>query len=213
MQLGGYMRKLKALILNTTLKYGEEQSNTEALAREVMDIYSREGVEAEIVRLNDYTIKYGITDDAGEGDEWPQVFEKVKEADIVLIGTPLWLGEKSSIATLAIERLYGSSSFTDDNGQSIFYNKVGGVIVTGNEDGAKHAAASVLYGLSHIGFTIPPNVDAYWVGEAGPGPSYIEAGQDNDFTKKHVEMLAYNTMHLARMFKETPIPAQGNTLE
>ncbi|GAA3731508.1 flavodoxin family protein [Salinicoccus jeotgali] len=205
--------KLKALILNTTLKYGDEQSNTEGLAREVMDIYKQKEVEAEIVRLNDYNIKYGITDDAGEGDEWPQVFEKVKAADIVLIGTPLWLGEKSSIATLAIERLYGSSSFTDENGQSIFYNKVGGVIVTGNEDGAKHAAASVLYGLSHIGFTIPPNVDAYWVGEAGPGPSYIEAGQDNDFTKKHVEMLAYNTMHLARMFKETPIPTQGNALE
>ncbi|MHC0552889.1 flavodoxin family protein [Salinicoccus sp. CNSTN-B1] len=204
---------LKAVILNTTLKYGEEQSNTEALAREVIDIYKQEGVEAEIVRLNDYNIRYGITDDAGDGDEWPQVFDKVKQADIVLIGTPLWLGEKSSIATLAIERLYGSSSFTDENGQSIFYNKVGGVVVTGNEDGAKNAAASVLYGLSHIGFTIPPNVDAYWVGEAGPGPSYLEAGQDSDFTKKHVEMLAYNTMHLARMFKETPIPAQGNTLE
>ncbi len=204
---------LKAVILNATLKYGKEQSNTEALARGVTDIYEREGVESEIVRLNDYNIKYGITDDAGEGDEWPQVFEKIKAADIVLIGTPLWLGEKSSIATLAIERLYGSSSFTGDNGQSIFYNKIGGVIVTGNEDGAKHAAASVLYGLGHIGFTIPPNVDAYWVGEAGPGPSYIEAGQDNDFTKKHVEMLAYNTIHLARMFKENPIPAQGNTLE
>ncbi|MFB9860233.1 flavodoxin family protein [Salinicoccus siamensis] len=204
---------LKAVILNATLKYGKEQSNTEALARGVTDIYEREGVESEIVRLNDYNIKYGITDDAGEGDEWPQVFEKIKAADIVLIGTPLWLGEKSSIATLAIERLYGSSSLTNDKGQSIFYNKVGGVVVTGNEDGAKHAAQSILYGLSHIGFTIPPNVDAYWVGEAGPGPSYIEAGQDNDFTKKHVEMLAYNTIHLARMFKENPIPAQGNTLE
>ena len=204
---------LKAVILNATLKYGKEQSNTEALARGVTDIYEREGVESEIVRLNDYNIKYGITDDAGEGDEWPQVFEKIKAADIVLIGTPLWLGEKSSIATLAIERLYGSSSLTNDKGQSIFYNKVGGVIITGNEDGAKHAAASVLYGLSHIGFTIPPNVDAYWVGEAGPGPSYLDTDRDNEFTKTHVKMLAYNTMHLARMFKETPIPAQGNTLE
>ena len=141
------------------------------------------------------------------------IFEKVKAADIFIIGTPLWLGEKSSIATLAIERLYGSSSETNDKGQAIYYNKVGGVIVTGNEDGAKHAAASILYGLSHMGFVVPPNVDTYWVGEAGPGPSYIDAGQHNDFTKKHVEMLAYNTIHLAKILKKNPIPAEGNLID
>ena len=205
--------KLKALILNTTLKYGEDPSNTEVLAREVMDMYEDHDVETEIVRLNDYNIRYGIADDMEDGDEFPQILEKVKAADIVLIGTPLWLGEKSSIATLAIERLYGSSSLTNDKGQSIFYNKVGGVVVTGNEDGAKHAAQSILYGLSHIGFTIPPNVDTYWVGDAGPGPSYMDTDRDNAFTKQHVKMLAYNTMHLAKMFKEHPIPAEGNLME
>jgi multimeric flavodoxin WrbA len=166
-----------------------------------------------MIRLSDYTIAYGVSPDIGDGDEWPVLFKKVKEADILIIGTPLWLGEKSSIATLAIERLYGSSEEKNEAGQSIYYNKVGGVVVTGNEDGAKHAAASILYGLSHIGFVVPPNVDTYWVGEAGPGPSYIDAGQNNDFTKKHVEMLAYNTIHLATMLKKTPIPAQGNLLE
>lgn len=205
--------KLKALILNATLKYGEDTSNTEGLAQEVIDIYENHGVETEIVRMNDYNIRYGIADDMGDGDEFPAILEKAKAADIVLIGTPIWLGEKSSIATLAIERLYGSSSLTNDKGQSIFYNKVGGVIVTGNEDGAKHAAQSLLYGLSHIGFTIPPNVDTYWVGEAGPGPSYLDTDRDNAFTKTHVKMLAYNTMHLAKMFREHPIPAEGNTME
>lgn len=101
----------------------------------------------------------------------------------------------------------------NDKGQAVYYNKVGGVVVTGNEDGAKHASASILYNLSHIGFVIPPNVDTYWVGEAGPGPSYIEVGINNDFTKSHVRMLAYNTIHLATMLKNTPIPAEGNTLE
>lgn len=108
----------------------------------------------------------------------------------------------------------GLGSFTDTNGQSIFYNKVGGVVVTGNEDGAKHAAQSILYGLAHMGLTIPPNVDAYWVGEAGPGASFIEAeGYKNDFTMQHVKFLSYNLIHFARMLKEHPIPVKGNTLE
>ena len=204
---------MKAVILIASLKSTDEKSNTEALAEKVHMIYKNEEIDSEIIRLADYNIAYGIAPDMGQGDEWPSILEKVKAADILLIGTPLWLGEKSSIATLAIERLYGSSSETNDKGQAIYYNKVGGVIVTGNEDGAKHAAASILYGLSHIGFVVPPNVDAYWVGDAGPGPSYIDAGQQNDFTKKHVEMLAYNTIHLARILKKTPIPAVGNLID
>ena len=189
------MSKLKAVFLNTSLKSNDETSNTEALMQEVQSIYQEKGVESEILRLADYHIALGVEEDMGNGDEWPLIFKKVMAADIVIIGTPLWLGEKSSLATQAIERLYGSSSKTNDKGQAVYYNKVGGVVVTGNEDGAKHASASILYSLSHIGFVIPPNVDAYWVGEAGPGPSYIEAGKSNDFTKNHVRMLANNTMH------------------
>lgn len=206
------MGNLKALFLNASLKDSSESSHTDALSEEVQEIFVKEGVESEILRLADYKIALGVSGDMGEGDEWPKVFEKVMAADIVIIGTPLWLGEKSSVATLAIERLYGSSSETNEKGQSLYYNKVGGVVVTGNEDGAKHASASILYGLSHIGFVIPPNVDAYWVGEAGPGPSYMETDRDNAFTKKHVEMLAYNTIHLAEILKKTPIPAKGNLL-
>jgi len=207
------MSKLKAVFLNTSLKSTDEPSNTEALMQEVQTIYNEKGVESEIIRLTDYNIALGVDEDMGNGDEWPLIFEKVMKSDIVIIGTPIWLGEKSSLATQAIERLYGSSSKTNDKGQAVFYNKVGGVVVTGNEDGAKHASASILYSLSHIGFVIPPNVDTYWVGEAGPGPSYIEAGKDNDFTKSHVRMLAYNTIHLATMLRNTPIPPEGNTLE
>lgn len=207
------MQALKAVFLNCSLKSSEEVSNTEGIMKDVQTHYNQLGVESEIIRLADYRVALGVQEDMGDGDQWPEILEKVKAADILIIGTPLWLGEKSSLATLAIERLYGSSSVTNDKGQAIFYNKVGGALVTGNEDGAKHASASLLYGLSHIGFLIPPNVDAYWVGEAGPGPSYNEAGRDNDFTKTAIERLAYNTFHLAGLLKNNPIPAEGNTLD
>lgn len=207
------MQELKAVFLNCSLKSSDEISNTEGFMNDVQVHYNQLGVASEIVRLADYKIAYGIAGAMGGGDQWPEILEKIKAADIVIIGTPIWLGEKSSLATLAIERLYGSSSTTNDKGQSIFYNKVGGAVVTGNEDGAKHSAASILYGLSHIGFLIPPNVDAYWVGEAGPGESYLKAGKENKFTKSAIERIAYNTFHLAGMLKNNPIPAEGNTLE
>lgn len=204
----------KALFLNCSLKSSNEESNTEALMKEVITHFNKENVTSEIVRIVDYNIKFGVSEDEGYGDEWPEVFNKVKRADIVIIGTPVWLGEKSSVAKMVMERLDGGSGLTNDKGQYIYYNKVGGVVITGNEDGAKNAASSILYGLTHIGFTIPPNVDTYWVGEAGPGPSYIEAeGYKNDFTMEHAKIMAYNLMHFARMLKENPIPAEGNVVE
>ncbi|WP_404460517.1 flavodoxin family protein [Sutcliffiella horikoshii] len=204
----------KALFLNCSLKSSSEESNTEALMKEVIKHFNRENVESEIVRIADYKIKFGVSEDEGYGDEWPEVFNKVMHADIVIVGTPLWLGEKSSVATMVMERLYGGSGLTNDKGQYIYYNKVGGVVITGNEDGAKHAASSILYGLTHMGFTIPPNVDTYWVGEAGPGSSYMEAeGHKNDFTMEHAKIMAYNLMHFANMLKENPIPAEGNVVE
>ncbi|WP_163528226.1 flavodoxin family protein [Halobacillus ihumii] len=208
------MDDLKAIILNASLKKSDEASNTAALIEKVTDIFKKEKVEYEMVRLADYNISYGISDDLGNGDEWPGIFKKIKEADIVILGTPIWLGEKSSLAALAIERIYGGAGVTNDKGQSIYYNKVGGVVITGNEDGAKTAARSILYALSHVGFVIPPNVDTYWLGEAGPGPSYMEAeGGVNEFTDKHATMEAYNLIHLAKILKNNPIPAKGNTAD
>ncbi|MCF6139174.1 flavodoxin family protein [Pseudalkalibacillus berkeleyi] len=205
--------KLHTLVLNCSLKSSDETSHTQALIDESLKIFKEHDVTYDIVRLADYNIGYGITDDTGEGDDWPEIHEKVKAADILIIGTPLWLGEKSSIAAHAIERLYGASGHTNEKGQAIYYNKVGGVVITGNEDGAKNAARSVLYALSHIGFTIPPNVDAYWVGEAGPGPSYMDADGKNEFTEKNIKMMSHNLIHMARILKENPIPAEGNTMD
>lgn len=205
---------MKALILNCTLKGTDETSNTAALLQEAVRILEEEDVETETIRPSEYQIAHGVTPDAGNGDQWPEIYKKVKDANILIIGTPIWLGEKSSIATQVIERLYGASSETNEKGQSIYYNKVGAAVVTGNEDGGKHAAASIVYSLAHMGFTIPPNPDSYWVGDAGPGPSYIEAdGEKNDYTMQTIKFLSHNLVHFARMLEKHPIPAEGNTLE
>lgn len=205
---------LKALIINCTLKKSPDTSNTDALINEVVKHLEKEGVEAETIRMADYNVAHAMAIDAGEGDEWPQIYEKILEADILIIGTPIWMGEKSSYATKAIERIYAASGATNKKGQYIYYNRVGGAIVTGNEDGAKDSAKSILYALSHMGFIVPPNADTYWVGPAGPGPSFIEAeGNQNDFTMQHAKIMAYNLIHFARHFKMNPIPAEGNVIE
>ncbi|WP_100399081.1 flavodoxin family protein [Bacillus sp. FJAT-44742] len=205
------MERLKALYINTSLKKSNEPSNTEALIEKSSEWMKLENIETEVVRIADYTIIAGISDDMGDGDEWPLLMEKVKGADIIILGTPIWNGEKSSLASLVMERLYAQSGETNEKGQAIYYNKVFGCLVTGNEDGAKEAGKSILFGMANIGFTIPPNSLAYWVGEAGPGPSYMEAGQDSEFTKKNTKMMSYNLIHFARMFQQFPIPAVGNT--
>ncbi|TMW70769.1 flavodoxin family protein [Alteribacter natronophilus] len=202
---------MKCLMLNTSLKPSDEESNTSALLQEAARWMETEGVQAVELRIADYDVHPGIEPDMGNGDEWPELMARVKAADILVIGTPIWMGEKSSITTRIMERLNASSGEENEKGQPIYYNKVAGVVVTGNEDGAKHAAQSILYGMHHLGFTVPPNVEAYWVGEAGPGPSYMEAGRDSEFTKKNTKMMAFNLVHFARMLKEHPIPAKGNS--
>ena len=154
-----------------------------------------------------------MTEYGFETDGWPALFDKVMAADITMIGTPIWLGEKSSVCTRLIERLYGNSGQLNDAGQYAYYGKVGGCVVTGNEDGAKHCAMNVLYSLGHLGYCVPPQADCAWLGEAGPGPSYGDdgAGLDNDFTQRNVTFMAWNLMHLARLLRDAGgFPAHGN---
>ncbi|GAB3800422.1 flavodoxin family protein [Virgibacillus kimchii] len=205
------MSQLKAVILNCSLKTSDEESNTDALIKKFVSTFDEKNVKSEILRVADYTLGYGISADTGNGDEWPTILSKIKDANIVVLGSPVWLGEKSSISKLVLERLNGSSDETNDQGQPIFYNKVGGAVVTGNEDGAKKAAGELIFGLSQLGFLIPPNPLAYWVGDAGPGPSYIEAeGHKSEFTQENATMASHNLIHLAEMLDERPIPAEGN---
>lgn len=178
----------------------------------------KQGVTVEEIRPVDYNIPPGVQPDMTqlgfERDDWPTLFEKVLEADILVIGTPIWLGEKSSIATRVIERLYSNSGFLNAKGQSVFYGRVGGAIATGNEDGGKNCATQILYALAHLGYTIPPQADAVWLGEAGPGPSYLDensGGPENDFTNRNTTIMTWNLMHLASILKQNHgYPAEGN---
>lgn len=150
-------------------------------------------------------------------DEWPELYKKVQAADIFVVCGPIWLGDNSSQTKKLIERLYGNSSQLNEKGQWAYYGKVGGAIITGNEDGVKHCTSNILYSLQHIGYTIPPQADAGWIGPIGPGPSYLDkssGGPESDFTNRNTTFMSWNLMHMARMLKDNGgIPAYGNLPE
>lgn len=213
---------LKALFLNGTLAKSPEVSHTERLANISIEIMKKQGVETEIIRSIDRDIATGVwpdmTEHGAKTDEWPEIFKKVMAADILIIAGPIWLGDNSSETKKIIERLYACSSILNEAGQYAFYGKVGGCLITGNEDGIKHCAMNILYSLQHLGYSIPPQADAGWIGEAGPGASYGDddgkggkEGFDNDFTNRNTTFMTWNVLHLAKMLKDTGgIPAQGN---
>lgn len=214
--------ELRALFINTSLKRRKEESHTRLLLGASAAIMEKNGVSVEHLHLAERACPPGVYPDMTEHgwpeDEWPVLWEKVKAADILIVGTPLWLGEESSICRILIERLYAMSGQLNDRGQSIYYGKVGGCVITGNEDGIKHTAMTIGFALNHLGYTIPPQADCGWIGEAGPGPSYgdeIEdggrVGFDNDFTQRNTTIMTWNCMHLARLLKGTGgIPNKGN---
>lgn len=209
---------LRAVIFNCTLKKSPEISNTEGLINVSQKIFEKHGVKTEVIRSIDHDIATGVWPDMTEhgwkSDEWPELFKKVMDADILIIAGPIWLGDNSSETKKIIERSYACSSLLNEKGQYAFYGKVGGCLITGNEDGIKHCAMNVLYSLQHLGCAIPPQADAGWIGEAGPGPSYLDKGSggpENDFTNRNTTFMTWNLMHLAQMIKKAGgIPAYGN---
>lgn len=209
---------LKALFVNCTLKKSPRESHTDGLWQISREILEKNKVSVDSFRLVDELPAFGVqpdmTEEGWDEDSWPELYKRVQAADILIVGTPIWLGEKSSICSLLIERLYANSAQTNEAGQYAYYGKLGGCLITGNEDGAKHCGMNILYSLQHIGYTIPPQADAYWLGEAGPGPSYRDEdsnGPENEFTNRGVTFMTWNLMHLARMIKDAGgIPAHGN---
>lgn len=209
---------LSAVFLNCTLKKSPELSHTQGLIDLSAAIMEANGVATEVIRPIDHNIAFGVypdmTDHGWDHDDWPPMFDKVMAADILVLGTSIWLGEKTSVCTQVIERLYGNSGQLNDQGQYAYYGRVGGCLITGNEDGAKHCAMNILYSLQHLGYTIPPQADAAWLGEAGPGPSYLDEGSggpENDFTNRNTSFMTWNLLHSARMMKDAGgMPAHGN---
>ncbi|GAA4974870.1 flavodoxin family protein [Yinghuangia aomiensis] len=209
---------LTALYINCTLKRSPERSNTEGLVAISRHIMRKHGVTVDEFRAVDHDIATGVYPDMTEhgwaSDAWPGLYERVMAADILVLAGPIWLGDNSSVTKRVIERLYSCSSELNDAGQYAYYGRVGGCLITGNEDGIKHCASNVLYSLQHIGYTIPPQSDAGWIGEAGPGPSYLDPGSggpENDFTNRNTTFMTWNMLHLARLLKDAGgLPAYGN---
>ncbi|MBH0082167.1 flavodoxin family protein [Salinibacterium sp. SWN167] len=211
---------LKAVFINCTLKKSPEMSHTQGLMDSSIQLMRSAGVHVDNVRFIDHDVAIGVYPDmrehGWEKDAWmDEVWPLIEAADILVIGGPIWLGDNSSVTRMLIERLYAMSGEFNDKGQYVFYGKVGGALFTGNEDGVKHSAMSVLYSLQHIGYVIPPAADAGWLGEIGPGPSYLDEGSgglENDFTNRNTTFMSWNLMHLASILKNAGgIPAYGNT--
>ena len=209
---------LRAMYLNCTLKKSPETSNTQGLVDASAAIMRKHGVAVDVIRFVDHDIATGVytdmTEHGWETDAWPTLHERVMASHILVIAGPIWLGDNSSVTKRVIERLYGGSGVLNEQGQYAYYGRVGGCLITGNEDGIKHCAMDVLYSLQHIGYTIPPQADAGWIGEAGPGPSYLDEGSggpENEFTNRNTTFMTWNLLHLARMLKDAGgIPAHGN---
>jgi multimeric flavodoxin WrbA len=196
---------LRATILNCTLKPSPEPSNTEALAHVVIDALESADVRCELVRVVDLDIKPGVESDMGNGDQWPAVREKVLDSEILVIATPTWLGRPSSVAQGVLERLDALLSETDDDGRPVAYNRVAGVVVTGNEDGAHHVISEISGALGDIGFTIPGQSWTYWNRGPGPGSDYLDADEGKDWSHSTGEAAAANLVAVARALAATPM--------
>jgi multimeric flavodoxin WrbA len=201
---------VKALVLNCTLKPSPAVSNTEALIPAVTEPLEAEGVDVDQIRLVDLNIKPGVRSDEGPGDDWPGVRERIVSSEILIVATPTWLGTLSSVAKRALERMDAMLSESDDDGRPVAYNRVAGVVVTGNEDGAHHVINEISGALIEIGFTVPGQSWTYWNMGPGPGPSYLDTDHGHDWSKSTGRMAATNLLGVARALAANPVPAPSS---
>lgn len=200
---------MKALVVNCTLKKSPEPSNTEALAAVVVARLAEHGVAVEQVRAVDLDIAPGVVTDAGDGDQWPQVHDKLLESQILIVASPTWLGRPSSVAQRVLERMDAMMSETDDEDRPVAYNRVAGVVVTGNEDGAHHVISEISGALADIGYTVPGQAWTYWHLGPGPGPDYLQERRGRDWAHRTGRTMADNLCGVARALSSLPLKAAG----
>jgi multimeric flavodoxin WrbA len=205
-QVSGGMTPLTTLILNCTLKRSPAPSNSEALARVMGDALAEGGAPYEIVRIADHVVHPGVSSDEGDGDEWPAIREKILAADILVLTTPIWMGQPSSISKRVIERMDALLSETDDDGRPVAFGRVAGFVVTGNEDGAHHVIAELAQGLIDIGYTVPGQAWTYWHLGPGPGPDYLDDPRGHEWSHKTARTAAANLLATAHALRAHPFP-------
>jgi multimeric flavodoxin WrbA len=198
---------LTCLVLTCTLKPSPADSSSELLGSQVLDAFEELGVKGSMERVVDHDVRFGVTTDEGDGDEWPTLREKVLDADVLVLVTPIWMGQPSSVCKMVLERLDAELGETDEEERPIMFGKVAGVGVVGNEDGAHHVCAEVFQALGDVGFTIPAQAATYWVGEAMQAVDYRDLDATPEKTAGTTQMLARNATHLAGLLKASNYPA------
>jgi multimeric flavodoxin WrbA len=193
---------LRALVLVCTLKPSPADSSSSVLGSQVLRALEQHGVTGEVVRVVDHDVRFGVSTDEGDGDAWPQIRARMLDSDILVIATPIWLGQPSSVCKMVLERLDAELGETDAQGRMLTEGKVAVVAVVGNEDGAHHVTAEVLQALNDTGFSIAANASTYWVGEAMQGTDYLDLEETPDKTASTTATAAKNAAHLARRLKE-----------
>ena len=197
---------LIALVLVGSLKSSPEPSSSEVLGRQVLYALGQHGVAGTVVRLADHDIRPGVEIDMGSGDAWPAIRQQILAADILVLATPIWMGQPSSVTKRALERLDAELSETDEQGRLLTYGKVAAVAVVGNEDGAHHVSAEVFQALNDVGFTLAAGAVTYWVGRAMERIDYKDLGETPEKVATTTASLAANTAHLARLLRDAPYP-------
>jgi multimeric flavodoxin WrbA len=200
------MSTLRALMLCCSLKKSPAESSSELLGQQVLTALSDHDVAGEAVRVVDYDVRFGVSVDEGGGDDWPKVRERILAADILVLATPIWMGQPSSVCKMVLERLDAELSETDEHGRLLTYAKVAVVAVVGNEDGAHHVIAETFQALNDVGFTIPAAGSTYWVGEAMHKIDYNQIGPRPDTTDAATKTLARHAAHLARLLHDRAYP-------
>jgi multimeric flavodoxin WrbA len=203
---------IKALAFNCTLKSTKAggTSSTEVLLSQLIDELRKHKVETEIIRAVDHDIKPGTKHDMGSGDAWPLLREKLLAADIVVLATPIWIGQPSSVAKRVLERIDAFIEELDDKNRMKTFGKVGLVAVVGNEDGAHHVAGEIYQALNDLGFSLPPTAMTYWVGEAMTGKEYSEFEKPPKNVALATAMAAAGAAHLAKVLRENPYPGTSD---
>ncbi|MDQ3078114.1 MAG: NAD(P)H-dependent oxidoreductase [Pseudomonadota bacterium] len=197
---------IKVIAINATLKKSaKEASSTDAMIELIGGYLGGHDAElVETIRLADFDLHPGVTSDEGEGDEWPAIRAKIVAADILIFGTPIWMGQPSSIAKRAMERMDAFLSETDDAGRTPAYGKVAIFAIVGNEDGAHFCTAAMAQSLNDVGWTIPAAAGCYWVGEAMHDKDFKDLPEVPEATRDTAKMVAANAVHLARLLKQSP---------
>jgi multimeric flavodoxin WrbA len=199
-------KKINVLVLNASLKHGKDISNTEELSEVVLSFMKEHKVESEIIRLSDKNIPVGLNYRESKNDDWPAIVKKIKSADIVIFATPIWWGGRSSLMQRVIERMDALDEEYHKEGRSALYNKVAGIVITGSEDGALSTMGTIMMVLTFMGFTLPPECTAYWVGEVGqPVRKDREKRLKNKASKQMAKNMARNLVYYAQLLNKYPL--------